>query len=108
MCLKNSLHRFFSLSHRVGEGWGEGCCGYANIVRPLTLSLSPCGRGNLCLFFAATVGLLLCLPLAVSAHPMGNFSITHFSSLEIYPAFIRVSYVTDLAEIPTFEEMQDH
>ena len=55
MCLNNSLHRFFSLSRRVGEGWGEGCCGYANIVRPLTLSLSRTGRGNLCPFFAVTV-----------------------------------------------------
>ncbi len=82
MCLKNSLHRLFSLSRK--------------------------GRGNLCLFFAATVGLLLCLPLTVCAHPMGNFSINHFSALEIYPAFIRISYVIDLAEIPTFQEMQDH
>src|SRR5206468_12355456 len=109
MYLKNSLYRFFfSLSHRVGEGWGEGCCGYAHIVRPLTLSLSRKGRGNLCLFFAATVGLLLCLPLAVSAHPMGNFSINHFSALEIYPPFLRAFHLIDQPEIPTFQEMQDH
>ena len=42
------------------------------------------------------------------AHPMGNFSINHFSALEIHPTFIRVSYVLDVAEIPTFQEMQDY
>jgi nickel/cobalt exporter len=61
----------------------------------------------LCRFFVATVGLLVCFSLPVSAHPMGNFSINHFSALDIYPTLIRVSYVIDLAEIPTFQEMQD-
>jgi len=39
---------------------------------------------------------------------MGNFSINHFSALEVHPMFISVSYVLDVAEIPTFQEMQDY
>ncbi len=53
------------------------------------------------------VGILLA-PRLGAAHPMGNFSINHFSALEVHPSFVRVSYVLDLAEIPTFQEMQDH
>src|SRR2546426_1275820 len=61
---------------------------------------------------SALVGLMLLgpllIPYPVAAHPMGNFSINHFSALEVHSSFIRVSYVLDLAEIPTFQEMQDH
>jgi ABC-type nickel/cobalt efflux system permease component RcnA len=39
---------------------------------------------------------------------MGNFSINHFSALEVHPTFIRLSCVIDLAEIPTFQELQEH
>lgn len=52
--------------------------------------------------------LSLALPRSAAAHPMGNFSINHFSSLEVRPTFIRVTYVIDMAEIPTFQEMQAH
>lgn len=55
----------------------------------------------------ALVGMLL-TPQPSLAHPMGNFSINHFSALEVHPAFIRLTYVLDLAEIPTFQELQDH
>jgi nickel/cobalt exporter len=51
---------------------------------------------------------ILLTPRLGAAHPMGNFSINHFSALEVHPAFIRVAYVLDLAEIPTFQEIQDH
>src|SRR5262245_32915590 len=50
---------------------------------------------------------LLVLPGHGLAHPMGNFSINHFSAIAVYPTLIRVSYVIDMAEIPTFQEMQD-
>ncbi len=50
--------------------------------------------------------LWLAQPLPVLAHPMGNFSINHFSELKITPTTIRLSYVVDMAEIPTFQEIQ--
>jgi nickel/cobalt exporter len=42
----------------------------------------------------------------ISAHPLGNFSINHFARLEIGLETIRVRYVIDIAEIPTFQELQ--
>ncbi len=41
-----------------------------------------------------------------NAHPMGNFSINHYSGLEIGPDAVEIRYLLDLAEIPTFQEMQ--
>ncbi|HJU06677.1 MAG TPA: sulfite exporter TauE/SafE family protein, partial [Nitrospiraceae bacterium] len=38
--------------------------------------------------------------------PMGNFSINHYSGLEVGREEIRIRYILDFAEIPTFQEMQ--
>ena len=46
-------------------------------------------------------------PLASMAHPMGNFSISHYAGIRIESGFIEVHYLIDMAEIPTFQEMQD-
>ena len=51
--------------------------------------------------------LLLAAPLSVAAHPMGNFSISHYAAIQLEPAGIRVHYLVDLAEIPTFQTLQD-
>jgi ABC-type nickel/cobalt efflux system permease component RcnA len=37
------------------------------------------------------------------AHPMGNFSINHYSRLHFRAAGVQLTYVMDLAEIPTFQ-----
>ena len=51
---------------------------------------------------------LWCCVFAVntSAHPLGNFTINHFSRLEVGISQIKVHYVIDMAEIPTFQELQ--
>ncbi len=57
---------------------------------------------------------ILCLMIALLfgcagesfAHPLGNFSVNHFSRIEIEAARLRVRYVVDMAEIPTFQESQ--
>ena len=41
------------------------------------------------------------------AHPMGNFSINHYSKVEVEQNGVAIQYVLDLAEIPTFQELQD-
>ncbi len=53
----------------------------------------------------AAVGLIL-FPSSASAHPMGNFSISHYTGIRITPDFIELRYIIDMAEIPTFQEMQ--
>ncbi len=41
------------------------------------------------------------------AHPLGNFTINHYARLEVSPEQIRVRYILDYAEIPTFQEKQN-
>jgi ABC-type nickel/cobalt efflux system permease component RcnA len=38
------------------------------------------------------------------AHPMGNFSINHYSKVTIKPGSVEVLYLIDMAEIPTFQQ----
>ncbi len=45
-------------------------------------------------------------PRCASAHPMGNFSISHFAGIRIEAGRVELRYILDLAEIPTFQEMQ--
>src|SRR5437588_12447602 len=43
---------------------------------------------------------------SAAAHPMGNFTISHYSELAIGPGEVRVHYALDMAEIPTVQERQ--
>lgn len=43
-------------------------------------------------------------PDSVSAHPLGNFTVNRYSRIEVYSDKVRVRYVLDMAEIPTFQE----
>src|SRR5688572_13295440 len=49
----------------------------------------------------------LALPLVVAAslagHPMGNYSVSHYTRIEVGRSGASMLYVLDLAEIPTFE-----
>ena len=51
--------------------------------------------------------LALAAPLSAAAHPMGNFSISHYTAIQVEPDGIRLRYLLDLAEIPTFQTLQD-
>jgi nickel/cobalt exporter len=41
------------------------------------------------------------------AHPLGNFSISHYSGIHVGKNSIAVRYIIDMAEIPTFQEIQE-
>jgi ABC-type nickel/cobalt efflux system permease component RcnA len=49
-------------------------------------------------FFAAII---------LTAHPMGNFSVSHFTRFDVQKKSVSVTYVLDLAEIPTYQLMRD-
>jgi ABC-type nickel/cobalt efflux system permease component RcnA len=51
--------------------------------------------------------LLLGFCRLASAHPMGNFSVNHYSKIEVEGDRIRIRYIIDLAEIPTYQELQN-
>jgi nickel/cobalt exporter len=40
------------------------------------------------------------------AHPMGNFSVNHYSKVTIKRGEVEVRYLIDMAEIPTFQEIR--
>lgn len=52
---------------------------------------------------------ILCLiPIAVAAaHPMGNFSVSHYTRIEPSAKGVEVTYVLDLAEVPTYVLLRD-
>ncbi len=58
-----------------------------------------------CLLLTAS-GLLFLAPKLGLAHPMGNFSISHYAGIRIDRTFVELRYILDMAEIPTFQEMQ--
>src|ERR1700694_4817812 len=52
------------------------------------------------------LSLSLLLGVALSAHPMGNFSVNHYTRIAVGPRGADLLYVLDLAEIPTFQLLQ--
>ena len=58
-----------------------------------------------------TVVIALCaavgIPHPAHAHPMGNFSINHYTKIVARARDIELDYIIDMAEIPTFQEMKD-
>jgi nickel/cobalt exporter len=52
------------------------------------------------------MGLLALAPAMLSAHPMGNFSVNHYTRIQPHAQGVEILYVLDLAEIPTFELLQ--
>ncbi len=46
-------------------------------------------------------------PTPSVAHPLGNFSISHYTRLQIEQDRIELRYLIDMAEIPTFQERQE-
>jgi ABC-type nickel/cobalt efflux system permease component RcnA len=50
---------------------------------------------------------LMATPDLSSGHPLGNFSISHYAAIRLEPDALALRYVVDMAEIPTFQEIQD-
>jgi ABC-type nickel/cobalt efflux system permease component RcnA len=57
-------------------------------------------------YCVALIAICLLLGQRSFAHPMGNFSVNHYSKISVERDGIRVSYIIDLAEIPTYQELQ--
>ncbi|MFN0155372.1 MAG: nickel/cobalt transporter [Gaiella sp.] len=55
------------------------------------------------LLLALAVVAALARPSGAAAHPLGNFTVNHYSGLEIAGDTVYVRQVLDLAEIPTFQ-----
>ena len=57
------------------------------------------------------IGLVLAgfmvLPRAGLAHPLGNFSVNRYAGLRLAADGVELRYIVDMAEIPTFQEIQE-
>ena len=47
------------------------------------------------------------LPRAGLAHPLGNFSVNRYAGLRLGTDSVELRYIVDMAEIPTFQEIQE-
>src|SRR5713226_2213741 len=59
------------------------------------------------IFAALLAAFAVLTPRSGSAHPLGNFSISHYSGIRVGKDFVDVRYIADMAEIPTFQEIQE-
>jgi nickel/cobalt transporter (NicO) family protein len=48
---------------------------------------------------------IVVLAPGAGAHPLGNFTVNRYGGIEVDPGRVRVRYVLDMAEIPTFQEL---
>ena len=62
-------------------------------------------RSRSVITFVAT--LILSFTSKIAAHPLGNFSISQYSAIQIGAQEVELRYIVDMAEIPTFQEMQE-
>ncbi len=51
--------------------------------------------------------LVVAVAPAVSAHPLGNFTINHYAGVRVEPDRVLLDIVIDHAEVPTFQARQD-
>lgn len=73
----------------------------------MTGHLTTRGWRTIGIIVALAFALLTTLaPAPVSAHPLGNFTINRFSRIEFSTNDVRVVYVLDFAEIPTFQQLE--
>lgn len=57
------------------------------------------------LAIAGMTAAIVLWPAAAFAHPLGNFTINLYSGIHLMTGEVRIDYVVDMAEIPTFQEM---
>jgi len=61
-------------------------------------------RRPLAVFALVATLAALAVPVAVAAHPLGNFTINHYAALRVGADAIAFDVVVDFAEIPAFQE----
>ena len=55
-------------------------------------------------FYLFSLFLIFASAFAAAAHPLGNFSVNHYSRIEVEKSKVKLRHVLDMAEIPTFQE----
>jgi ABC-type nickel/cobalt efflux system permease component RcnA len=63
-------------------------------------------KWSLALIALFAVVAVLAIPRTAVAHPLGNFTVNQYTRIEVADKSLRLVYVLDMAEIPTFQERQ--
>lgn len=58
-------------------------------------------------FIGFVMGFLFASVEIAAAHPLGNFSINQYSAIRVGKQEVELRYIIDMAEIPTFQEIQE-
>ena len=87
-----------------GHAEGAGPSDEREAMMPRRSRLARRSRLRLLGLPALLALLLLSHATAALAHPMGNFSINLYSRLDVGATAIAMTYIVDLAEIPTYQE----
>jgi len=66
----------------------------------------PVRAGRAAKITCSVMLLVMALAGSAAAHPLGQFTINHFSRLQVGTNRVQIRYVVDMAEIPTFQELQ--
>ena len=56
--------------------------------------------------YLSTALLIIAFASSATAHPLGNFSLNHYSRIEVEKSKVKLRAVLDMAEVPTFQESQ--
>ncbi|MBS1792037.1 MAG: sulfite exporter TauE/SafE family protein [Acidobacteria bacterium] len=72
------------------------------MLSPNISSLMSRRRVSICALCVMT----MVLSLQTAAHPLGNFTFNHFVRVETGADRVKIRYVVDLAEVPSFQEAQ--
>ncbi len=112
MEMENNFNAKTQRCRDAKERWNIGVMEYWEKTSPLQHSNTPLLQNSLLCASASlrlcAIGfLIVCVNLSFSAwaHPLGNFSIGHYARLRLTRDAVRMHYVLDMAEIPTFQEM---
>jgi nickel/cobalt transporter (NicO) family protein len=53
------------------------------------------------------IRVLLVVCAGLAAHPMGNFSVNHYTAIEVGRSSVAVTYILDLGEVPAYTVLKD-
>jgi hypothetical protein len=75
-------------------------------TRPLP-RIGASRRAGLLALAGFAITAIVLTPVPTLAHPLGNVSISQYTGIRIRADHIELRYLIDMAEIPTFQEIQD-
>ncbi len=71
---------------------------------PIEIRLIPGDKRWIAFSGLLALLLVLALPIMVWGHPLGNFTVNRYSRLEVGAEQVHLTYILDMAEIPTHQE----